>query len=186
MEEFGPHGINITGPESEEKGANGEWQLAPGHCPAASTLGEAEAYTPFLPIPIKGHVYLAKPGCGGAGQSRCTEQDAVDGNLYKLYLELGGEGELADTGVHFKVPLETEANPSTGQLTTRALGTPQAPFSELRIKLNGGPRAPLDNPPTCGDAYTSADFTPWSAPGTTPEGLATAGTPERPHRRSSG
>jgi hypothetical protein len=177
-EEFGPHGINITGPESEVKGPNGEWQLAAGHCPAASTLGEAEAYTPFLPIPIKGHVYLAKPGCGGVGQSACTTADAVDGNLYRLYLELGGEGELADTGVHFKVPLETEANPATGQLTTRALGTPQAPFSELRIKLNGGPRAPLDNPAVCGAAYTSADFTPWSAPGTTPEGLATAGTPD--------
>jgi hypothetical protein len=177
-EEFGPHGINITGPESEEKGANGEWQLAAGHCPAASTLGEAEAITPFLPIPIKGHVYLAKPGCGGTGQNACTETDAVDGNLYRLYLELGGEGELADTGVHFKVPLETEANPATGQLTTRALGTPQAPFSELRIKLNGGPRAPLDNPATCGYAYTTADFTPWSAPGTTPEGLAMAGTPD--------
>ncbi len=123
-------------------------------------------------------MYLARPGCGGAGESACTEADALDGTLYRLYLELGGTGELADTGIHFKVPLETEANPATGQLTTRALETPQAPFSELKIKLNGGPRAPLDTPAACGPAVSTSDLTPWSAPGTTPEGLSVAGTPD--------
>lgn len=176
--EFGPEGINITGPESEEVGANGELQLAAGHCPDASIVGTAEAITPFLPVPVKGHVYLARPGCGAAGQSACTEEDALDGNLYRLYLELGGTGELAQTGIHFKVALQTQANPATGQLTTRALGTPQAPFSELKVHLNGGPRAPIANPATCGPALTTADLTPWSAPGVTPEGLFVSGTPD--------
>jgi hypothetical protein len=175
-EEFGPEGIDITGPESEEVGPAGNLQLAAGHCPDASIVGSAEAFTPLLPVPVKGHVYLARPGCGGAGQSACTEEDAASGRLYRLYLELGGTGALADTGVHFKVPLETQANPATGQLTTRAIGTPQAPFSDLKIQLNGGPRAPLDNPAACGPAVTTADFTPWSAPGRTPEGLTVAGT----------
>jgi hypothetical protein len=164
--------------EGEELGLNGEPQLASGHCPGDSTVGTAEAFTPFLPEPVKGHVYLARPGCGGAGQRACTEQDALDGNLYRLYLELGGTGLLAKTGVHFKVPMETMANPATGQLTTRVLDTPQAPFNELKIHLNGGPRAPLDNPATCGRAVTTADFTPWSAPGETLAGLFTAGTPD--------
>ncbi len=177
-DEFGPEGIDITGPESEEIGLSGELQLAPGHCPDASTVGTAEAITPFLPIPVKGHVYLARPACGGAGQSPCTEEDAADGKLYRLYLELGGTGELAQTGIHFKVALETHANPATGQLTTTTVGTPQAPFSELRIHLNGGPRAPLDTPAACGQALTTADFTPWSAPGTTPEGESVPGTPD--------
>jgi hypothetical protein len=176
----GPEGIDIEGPESEELGSNGEPQLASGHCPDASIVGTAEAITPFLAEPVKGHVYLARPGCGGAGQSACTEQDALDGNLYRLYLELGGTGELAKTGVHFKVALQTDANPATGQLTTRALGNPQAPFSDLKIHLNGGPRAALDNPAVCGPALTTADFTPWSAPGRTPapESLFMAGTPD--------
>jgi hypothetical protein len=177
-DEFGPEGINIAGPESEEIGLSGELQLAPGHCPDASTIGTAEAITPFLPIPIKGHIYLARPFCGGAGQSACTEEDARDGKLYRLYLELGGTGELAQTGIHFKVALETHANLVTGQLTTITLGTPQAPFSELKIHLNGGPRAPIDNPSLCGAAVTVADFTPWSAPGVTPEGLLVTGTPD--------
>jgi hypothetical protein len=176
--ELGPEGINITGPESEEVGPNGQLQLAAGHCPEASEVGSVTAETPFLPMPIEGHVYLARPGCGGQGQSPCTEQDALEGNLYRLYLELGGVGKLADTGVHFKVALRTEANPATGQLTTRVEGTPQAPFSDLKIHLNGGPRAPLDNPAACGAAVTTADFTPWSAPGITPEELSVAGTPD--------
>jgi hypothetical protein len=173
---FGPEGINFTGPESEEKGLNGELQLAPGHCPDASIVGTAEAVSPDLGVPVKGHVYLARPGCGGAGQAACTTQDALDGNLYQLYLELGGTGEFADSGIQIKVAGKTEANPATGQLTTKFLQNPQAPFSELRIHLNGGPRAPIDNPTVCGPAVTTADFTPWSAPGITPEGLSVAGT----------
>jgi hypothetical protein len=174
----GPEGINIEGPESEEVGPSGELRLAPGDCPDASAVGTAEAITPLLPVPVKGHVYLARPGCGGAGQSPCTEQDALDGNLYQLYLELGGTGELAATGVHIKVAGKTEANPATGQLTTRFDDNPQAPFSELRIQLNGGPKAPIANPAVCGPARTTADFTPWSEPGITPEGLSMTGTPD--------
>lgn len=174
----GPEGINITGPESERIGLDGELQLAPGKCPDASDVGEAEAITPFLPVPVKGHVYLARPGCGGPGQNPCTVQDALDGNLYKLYLELGGEGVLGGTGIEFKVPLETEANPATGQLTTVSSELVQAPYNEVRIRLHGGPRAPIANPAACGQATTVADFTPWSAPGLTGEGSLVAGTPD--------
>jgi hypothetical protein len=177
-EATGPHGINIEGPESEEVAANGELRLAPGHCPDASIVGTAEAITPLLPVPVKGHVYLARPGCGGAGQAPCSEQDALDGNLYRLYLELGGTGKYAETGIEFKVPLETEANPATGQLTAVARELVQAPYDEVIIRLNGGPRASLDNPAACGPATMTADLTPWSAPGLTPEGALVAGTPD--------
>lgn len=183
-EESGPQGINFTGPESEERGLNGELQLAPGHCPAASTVGTAEAFTPLLGSPVKGHVYLARPGCGIGRPRPCSEQDALDGNLYKLYLELGGADELSDAGIVIKEPGRVEANPATGQLTTRFEGpppnyegNPQAPFSKLEVHLNGGPRASLATPATCGPASATAVMTPWSAPGVTPEGAFTAGTP---------
>jgi hypothetical protein len=184
----GPEGINVSGPESEEVSSlTGELQLAPGHCPAASTVGTAEAVTPLLGTPVKGHVYLARPGCGNAalGQAPCTEQDALDGNLYKLYLELGGTGVDAKDGIEIKVPGRVQANPATGQLTTRFEGSPpgyegnpQAPFSELRVQLNPGPRAEIANPAVCGPAVATADFTPWSEPGITPEGVFMAGTPD--------
>jgi hypothetical protein len=174
--ESGPEGINFEGQESEEEGPSRELQLAPGKCPDASIVGTAEATTPLLAEPVKGHVYLARPLCGGAGQLACTDQDALDGHLYQMYLELGGTGELADAGVNIKAHGYVEANPATGQLTAKFLQNPQVPFSELRIHLNGGPRAPLANPAVCGPALTTSDFTPWSAPGTTPEGLLVTGT----------
>jgi hypothetical protein len=173
----GSEGIDFEGSESEEVGLNGELQLAPGHCPDASTVGEAEAETPLLPSPVKGHIYLARPGCGGPGDP-CTEQDALDGNLFKLYLELGGTGALGDAGVNIKVEGRVQANPATGQLTAVFDENPQTPFSELRLRMNGGPRAPIANPPTCGTASTVADFMPWSAPGETPQGLFVAGSPD--------
>jgi hypothetical protein len=174
----GPEGINFTGPESEEVGPSGELQLAPGHCPDASIVGTAEAETPLLQNKVEGHVYLARPECGAPGQLGCAEKDALDGKLYRLYLELGGAGALARSGVNIKVAGDTEANPATGQLTTRFEDNPQLPFSKLIVHLNGGPRAPLDNPAVCGAATTTADFTPWSAPGITPEGLSMTGTPD--------
>lgn len=172
----GPEGINFTGSESEETGLNGEPQLAPGHCPDASIVGTAEAETPLLSSPVKGHVYLARPGCGGSGQLACTDEDALDGNLYQLYLELGGTGELAKDGIQIKVPGFVEADPATGQITTKFLENPQAPFNELRVHLNGGPRAPIANPAVCGPAVTTSDLTPWSEPGITPLGLSMPGT----------
>jgi hypothetical protein len=179
-EESGPEGMNFEGPLSEERAANGELQLAPGRCPDASTVGSATAVTPLLPEPVEGHVYLARPLCGGSrpGEGACTNQDALDGHLYQLYLELGGRGRLGHAGVDIKAHGFVEANPATGQLTTKFLSNPQTPFSELHIDLNGGPRAPLDNPAACGTATTTADFTPWSAPGVTPEGFSVPGTPD--------
>src|SRR6202041_3604088 len=127
--------------------------------------GPAEALTPLITEPVKGHVYLARPLCGGAGQAACTNEDALDGHLYQLYLELGGTGPLANTGINIKAHGYVEANPATGQITTKFLENPQTPFSDLHIDLNGGPRAPLDNPAVCGPAVITSDLTPWSEPG---------------------
>jgi hypothetical protein len=180
-DERGSQGINFPdgeNPEAEFQGEDGELHLAPGKCPDASIVGEAEAITPLLGESLKGHVYLARPLCGGPGQPACTTEDALDGRLYQLYLELGGTGALGNAGINIKAHGYVEANPATGQLTTKFLENPQLPFSELKVKLNGGPRAPIDNPAVCGTARTTADFTPWAAPGISPEGLLVEGIPD--------
>jgi hypothetical protein len=41
-------------------------------------------------------------------------------------------------------------NPATGQLTSVFKDNPQFPFSDLKLALKEGPRAPLANPRTCG------------------------------------
>jgi hypothetical protein len=189
-----PTGLNASGVpldpaevgEGEEAGPDGNARLAPGHCPEASTIGSAVANTPLLAQPLRGRVYLATPGCGGAGQQPCGAADALDGNLYHVYVELGGAGEepgggageKTNQGAIVKLEGKLQANPANGQLTFELSEAPQLPLSRLRIELNGGPRALLDNPATCGVASTSSELTPWSAPGETPEGLREPGTPD--------
>jgi uncharacterized repeat protein (TIGR01451 family) len=133
---------------------------APSNCPSASQVGTAEATTPILSEPLKGHIYVASPGCGGASQPACDEADAANGTLFGLYLELEG------SGVVIKQHGTVSANPATGQLTTTFTENPQQPFSDLKLTLEDGPQAALANPPTCGEALTTSDMTPWSTPQT--------------------
>ena len=143
----GPEGIDLA-------------QAGPGHCPQASQVGTLEALTPLLAEPLHGQVYVAQPGCGGAGQAPCGEGDALDGNLFGLYLQIEG------SGVTVKLRGTVSANPATGRLTATFSDLPQLPFSDLKLTLKGTPRAPLANPQACGEAVTTSDFTPWSSPET--------------------
>lgn len=174
-----PTGLNADGApllpdevgEGEEAGPDGLARLAPGHCPLASSIGSVEALTPLLPGPLKGRIYLAQPGCGGAGRP-CSTQDALDGTLYRVYVELGG----ASASIDVKLAGYVSASPATGQITLSLRESPQLPLSRLTIRLNGGSGALLDSPPFCGSATTTTDLLPWSAPGTTPAGLFMPGT----------
>jgi hypothetical protein len=146
--------------EGEELGEDGLVHPAAGHCPGASQIGEVEAITPLLASPLKGHVYVATPGCGGAGQSQCTPQSAEDGELFGIYLEVAGSGVIV------KLKGDVSVNPQTGRLTTRFQNIPEQPLSEVRLKLDGGSRAPLANPQSCGSVTATSDLTPSSAPAT--------------------
>ncbi len=45
----------------------------------------------------------------------------------------------------------------TGQLTTTFAETPQVPFTSFKLKFDGGARAVLSSPPTCGPNTTTTD-----------------------------
>jgi hypothetical protein len=180
--QIGSEGQDLGDPEASELGAghaggngspydDGLYHTAPGHCPLASTLGTVEVFTPLLPVgpggaaPLTGHVYLAEPRCGGAGQPACTEASATNGELYGLYVEAAG------AGVIIKLAGAVAADPTTGQLRATFADNPQFPFSDLRFHFHGGPRAPLANPQTCGSFAASTLFTSWAgqeAPGASP------------------
>ncbi len=140
-----------------------------GHCPPKSTVGTAEVITPLLTEPLKGNVYVAEPACGGAGQPECSEAEAEKGELFKLYLEVGSE----QSGVHIKLPGTVEVGGNgeysrnhglqPGQVRATFSETPQQPFSEMKLKFEGGPRAPLANPQSCGSFTTVSALTPWSS-----------------------
>jgi hypothetical protein len=145
--------------EGEEVGPDGLVHPAVGHCPAASEIGEVEAVTPLLGEPLRGHLFVAEPGCGGEGQAACTPASASDGELFGVYLEAAGSGLV------IKLKGEAQVNPVSGQITTRFQGVPDEPVSEVKIRLNGGQRAPLANPQTCGGQFeATSDLTPWSTP----------------------
>lgn len=117
------------------------------HCPEAAKLGSVELEVPALEHTLHGAIYQRTP---------------EPGHLFRFWLVTDEEG------VHLKLPAEIEANPLTGQLTTHfdgipsLGGNPQVPFSELRLHVFGGPRAPLATPASCGTYQTHYEFSPWS------------------------
>jgi hypothetical protein len=119
----------------------------PPRCPDASKIGSVEVEVPALERTLQGAVYQRTP---------------VPGRLFGFWLVTD------EQGVRLKLPAEIQANPLTGQLTTLfdgipALGgLPQAPISEIRLHVFGGPRAPLATPSTCGRYLTHYSFSPWS------------------------
>jgi hypothetical protein len=141
----------------------------PGNCPRDSQVGEVSSKTPALEERLTGEIYLASPQCTGAS-GVCTPQDATDGHMIRLFLQLVGEGE---SGIVVKQELTGQINQQTGQLTVVDDEVPEVPFSDLKLTLQGGERATLANPRTCGTVTTTADLTPWSSP-FTPDGTPTS------------
>lgn len=120
-------------------------KLEPASCPEASKIGTAEFDVPALPRTVQGAVYQRTP---------------EPGHLFRIWL-------VSDEfGVHVKIPGEINLNPTTGQVTSVFVDTPQVPVRELRLHFKGGPRGVLATPPSCGVDQTRYEFTPWS--GTAP------------------
>jgi hypothetical protein len=120
--------------------------LGPATCPNASKIGTVEVTTPLLDDPLKGEVFV------GTQKS----QDPQSGEMYRMFLQVEG------SGVRVKLPGSIKADPVTGNLTTTFASNPQVPFDSLKLRLKGGPRAPLVNPSTCGTKTTNANITSWA------------------------
>jgi hypothetical protein len=162
-----PQGVSVSPSAANGLGACSDAQIAlesnePGSCPLASQIGTVKVTTPLLESALEGQVFLGEPEC-----SPCSETDASDGHLFRLYIQVHSE----KLGVTFKLPGVVRANPTTGQLTTEFAGLPQLPYSDVEVKLKDGPRAPLANPQSCGMSATVSDLEPWSAP-TTPTAVS--------------
>jgi hypothetical protein len=143
----------------------------PASCPLASQIGTVKVTTPLLEKPLEGQVFIGAPEC-----SPCSATDAEAGHIFRLFLQV----RSAERGVTLKLAGHVSANPVTGRLQATFTQQPQLPFGELLLTFNGGARAPLANPQSCGTFTTTSDLTPWSASGL--GGLsgseAIAGTPD--------
>jgi hypothetical protein len=171
-----PEQIDLLGTEVGEghPGGNnspyddGLIHAAPGRCPESSRLGEVEVKTPVLAEPLHGHLYLAEPHCGQAGEAACTEEQAEKGEVFGVYLEVAGSGvivkqpgivEVGGHGAH-----SAAAGLAPGQVRVRFDEAPQFPLEDVKVTFPGGQRTALANPQECGTATTTGELEPWSAP----------------------
>ena len=122
-------------------------QFAADSCPDASKVGTVAITTPVLPDQLTGSVYIGAP---------------IPGQMYRLFLAAAGD----NVNVHLSG--QVTPNPTTGQLTTVFSQNPQLPFSDLDLKLFGGPLAALANPETCGTFTATSDILSWSGADATP------------------
>jgi hypothetical protein len=138
----------------------------PVQCPEASKIGTATVATPPLPEgPLTGDVYV--------GQQK--SRDPQSGEEFRIFVNAAS----SRYGVDVRLIGNVVANARTGQLTAvfdepaKALtrggnsdnlpsGLPQVPFTTFRISVNGGSKAPLSSPPTCGPNKTGSQLSPWS------------------------
>ena len=145
-----PAGMSVNPPAADGLAGCAPTQIGvgtnlPANCPSSSKVGTAEITTPLLNSPLKGSVYLAE------------QANNPFNTLLAVYLVVEGEG------VVIKLPGRVDPDSSTGQLTATFDNNPQLPFNELNVQFDGGPRAPLVTPPTCGTYTTRTELTSWAS-----------------------
>jgi hypothetical protein len=148
-----PKGVSLSPGSAEGLGACTDAQAeihveGAADCPASSKVGEVEIDTPLLSKPLTGGIYLGSQ----------LSNDPASGQMYRLFLVANG------SGVNVKLPGSVVVDPSDGSVTATFDNAPQLPFENLKVDLNGGPRAPLSMPKVCGTYTTTASLAPWSAP----------------------
>jgi hypothetical protein len=153
-----PSGVSLSPSAGDGLQACSEAQFEPqsnleSSCPNASVLGTVTASTPLLATPLTGYVFLGAPEC-----DPCTNQDATDGKMYRLLIQVEGSGVVQ------KVQGTVDANSTTGQLTATFPENPQFPVSNLKLQFKGGLRAGLATPQSCGQFTATSDMVPWSTP----------------------
>lgn len=111
-----------------------------GGCPAGAQVGTVRFDTPLLGV-LGGKVYF--------------------GDGFRLYVVVDGPG------VQVKLAGDVKLNPDNGQITTVFDNLPQVPFTSFALSFQGGAKAVLNNPSTCGTKNLTAVLTPWS--GTAPK-----------------
>jgi hypothetical protein len=117
-------------------------------CPEAAKVGSVDVTTPLVDEALEGSVYVAK------------QHDNPFDSLLALYVVV----KNPKLGISVRLAGKVEPDPVTGRLTTTFDDMPQFPVGHLRFHFQGGERAPLITPPTCGGYEATADLYPYSNP----------------------
>jgi hypothetical protein len=112
---------------------------APAGCPAASQIGTVSFTTPLIGT-LAGKVFFGAPANG----------------VFPVLVAVAGHGVLV------KLTGAVTLDPANGRISTVFDDLPQVPFTSFTLTFNGGDRAVLANPTTCGTKALAATLTPWS------------------------
>jgi hypothetical protein len=120
-------------------------------CPNGSKIGDFIVQTPLFENVagkefFNGAIYLASP------------RNNPSGSLVAVYLV----AKLPSRGVMIKLAGKIDPNPSDGTITATFEGLPELPYTDLAMNFRAGQRAFLISPPSCGEAITHTEMTPWS------------------------
>jgi hypothetical protein len=118
-------------------------------CPDASRIGEVRITSPALPKALEGSMYFAKQG------------ENPFGSLFAIYMAVH---DTEERGVLVKLAGEISLDPATGQITQTFEDLPQFPVSDFTLQFRSGERAPLVNPPTCGEHTIAVEVTSYAQP----------------------
>ncbi len=119
-------------------------------CPSSSQVGTVQFDTPLLGL-LSGSVYFAQP---------------TPSRPWGLFVSIAGPGFYA------KLVGNVTIDELSGRVTTTFDGLPQVPFTSFRLIFNGGNRALLTTPSSCGSAQAQAQLTPWSSANAVARGAA--------------
>ncbi len=144
-----PEGMNVNPSAADGLSSCAPAQIAlsstaPAACPDSSSLGSVTIETPLLEQPLRGRAYLA------------AQNDNPFGSTLAMYIAAEG------SGVVVKLAGLVDADPVTGRLRVVFNENPELPFSTLRVSLEGGPRAPLTTPATCGAKNVDISAKSWA------------------------
>lgn len=114
----------------------------PASCPAASKIGTATVTSPLIGT-LTGSVYFGEPAPGTFMRMLVVAQ------------------QNAGDGVRIKLVGNVEVDPTTGQITTTFSNLPQTPFTQFKLDLQGGSRAVLSTPRSCGTFRADGRLVPY-------------------------
>src|SRR5207244_8069543 len=137
-----------------ETPSNGQGQ----GCPNGSKIGDFIVQTPLFENVagrefFEGAIYLAQP-----------RDNPFNNSLVAVYLV----AKLPQRGVMIRLAGKIDPNPQDGTITATFEGLPQLPYTDLEMNFRAGQRAFLISPPSCGEAITRTEMTPWSNETTVP------------------
>ncbi len=116
-------------------------------CPEASKIGQVTAVTPLLDEPLEGGVYIRSQ----------ASSDPESGEMFRLAIVLKDDKR----GIDVRLPGSVRVDRSTGRIETTFDNNPELPVSSIKVRLKGGPRAPLTMPDECGVKTAEVQLTSW-------------------------